>query len=491
MSELGSMEGIQRALLADVITSSDAVLSSFASDATGAQGARPQLVVKPKNVEQIASLVKWARSSKTPLSPVSSGPPHHRGDTLLERPGVIVDMSGFQKIIVVNRRNRVALFEAGVNFDRLSKEARAAGMRAMMPLLPRAGKSALAAYLEREPTIYPKYQWDLADPLLCLEIVWGSGDIFRTGSAAGPGTLDQQWRAGEYQKSPMGPGQNDWMRIVQGAQGTMAIATWCSAKCEVKSKCEELYVASSDRIEPLVEASFKMFHGKYTDIHFIVDGKALVKMLAADDKSRAEAEKKAKAWNLVYSVSGLVEFPEERVKMMRGKCEKALKDQGVTAGDPPLGTNAQLLELLAGISPEPYWKTRPLGGMREIFFQTTLDKVSKFISEFAALCKNAGIDSSRVATYVQPQIGGRVAHLEFIVCCDPANAADAAKTNNFADTVAAPLIAKGAFFSRPYGAWTQPAMNAAKSTKWIYDKVKTIFDPDAILAPGRLGLGGN
>jgi len=148
MSAMKSMEELREALLEDVIVSSPELLNSYASDATGANGAEPVTVVKPNSVEQLAGIIKWARSSKTPLVPVSSQAPHHRGDTLLEAPGAIVDMSGFQKIIMVNRRNRVALFEAGVGFERLAKEARAAGMRAMMPLLPRWGKSALTAYLE-------------------------------------------------------------------------------------------------------------------------------------------------------------------------------------------------------------------------------------------------------------------------------------------------------------------------------------------------------
>ena len=486
-----STEGLKEALLGDAINLSPDVLSSYRSDETGSKGAEPTMLVKPKSIEQLSGLVKWSRAAKIPLAPVSSGPPHYRGDTILSKPGIVVDMSGFRKIIMVNRRNRVALFEAGVGFDRLAKEAGAAGMRAMLPLLPRAGKSALAAYIEREPIIYPRYQWDMADPLLCLELVWGTGDIFRTGSAAGPGTLDQQWRAGEFQKNPMGPGQNDWMRIVQGAQGSVGIATWCSAKCEVKSAIEELYVASSDRIEPIIEASYSLLHKNLTDIHFMLDAAAFVKLCANDDAARAEANKRVKPWNLIYSISGLVEFPEERVALMRGKCERALKVQGLTAGDPPLGTGPELLSLLGGISPEPYWKARPLGGMREIFFQTTMDKIPHFLKFFSAMVKEAGIAPDQVATYIQPQIGGRVCHLEFIIGYDRAESREAGRVNAFADSAAAPLIEAGAFFSRPYGAWTKPAMDAAKTTAWIYKKVKTIFDPDGILAPGRLGLGGN
>ena len=47
--------------------------------------------------------------------------------------------------------------------------------RLSTPLLPRANKSVVASLLERQPTLVPKYQWTLPEPLRCLEVVWGNG----------------------------------------------------------------------------------------------------------------------------------------------------------------------------------------------------------------------------------------------------------------------------------------------------------------------------
>ena len=49
--------------------------------------------------------------------------------------------------------------------------------------------------LEREPVTMPKYQWDISDPLACTQVFFGTGDEFRTGQAAGPGTIKEQWKA--------------------------------------------------------------------------------------------------------------------------------------------------------------------------------------------------------------------------------------------------------------------------------------------------------
>ena len=51
-------------------------------------------------------------------------------------------------------------------------------------------------------------------------------------------------------KNPLGPGQTDLMKIVQGAQGTMGIVTWASVKLEVKPSIHRMYFAADDRLEP-------------------------------------------------------------------------------------------------------------------------------------------------------------------------------------------------------------------------------------------------
>ena len=174
--------------------------------------------------------------------------------------------------------------------------------------------------------------------------------------------------------------------------------------------------------------------------------------------------------------------------LFKKRAGKILDDLNLSLSEPPLGTCSQLFSLLQGVSPEPYWKNRPSGAMREIFFQTTMDKVPHFLKTFAQLSGGAGIPKDIIAVYLQPQIGGRICHVEFIINFDPTDSTRAKTVNDFADNCAAPLIKAGAYFSRPYGSWTAPAMDAARSSRAVCKKVKAIFDPDGILSPGRLGL---
>ena len=166
------------------------LLASFASDISFAPSCSPQLIVYPETRADVQSIVQQANVSGTALVPVSSGPPHFRGDTVPAHGGIIVDFSRMRRIRKIDSIERYAMIEPGVTYGELVPTLRAHGLRLNMPLLPRANKSVVASLLEREPTLVPKYQYDYLDPLLTVEVVYGTGDDFRTGSACGPGTVE-------------------------------------------------------------------------------------------------------------------------------------------------------------------------------------------------------------------------------------------------------------------------------------------------------------
>src|SRR5208283_4192137 len=183
-----------------------------------------------------------ARETNTPLIPVSSGTPHPRGERVPSTGGaIIVDLSGMKRLIHISRKHRMAMFEPGVTFGELIEAVGKEGLRLNVPLAPRKHKSVLGSLLEREPVIMPIYHWDIGDPIGCAEIVFGNGEVFRTGAAAGPGTLEEQWAAGGSQKEAAGPSSSSMYRLIQGAQGTMGIVTWVSARCEILPKLEVSY----------------------------------------------------------------------------------------------------------------------------------------------------------------------------------------------------------------------------------------------------------
>jgi FAD/FMN-containing dehydrogenase len=94
-----------------------ATLEEYSRDMSFVNTVMPEYVVRPGNTADIEGIVRLANNTLTPLVPISSGPPHFRGDTVPGTGGaVIVDLSGLKPIIKIDRMNRSAMFEPGVTF---------------------------------------------------------------------------------------------------------------------------------------------------------------------------------------------------------------------------------------------------------------------------------------------------------------------------------------------------------------------------------------
>lgn len=462
------------------------LLREYAQDDSGARGETPVAVFRPETIVQLRDLVSHARQTGLHLQPVSSIGGHYRGDTLCACDTAIVDMSAFDEIVRCDRRNRVLMFEAGVTFDALAAAAHDEGLRPMLPLCPRPQKSALSAYLDREPTIYPRFQWDIADPLLCTEIVLGTGELFRTGSAAGPGSLVQQWQAGDAQKNPMGPGPADFMRIFQGAQGAYGIVSWCSTKAEPRSSDETLYVVGSDAIEPLVEMTYGLLRRNHPDICFLVDGAALAALEHRERASDEQVRAPQRPWNLVFSLSRPRFAGDEKLAYVHREVRELAQSLGF--GDDLNGFTRDRDELHriltdpAHPTNERFWKLAARDATQELFLQTTMDRVPALLDVATKVLHDRGFGDHDLLRYVQPQLGGRCCHLEFVLPTDAP-----ADLSELLVSLTRELRAAGGYFSRPQGPGRETAVEGVSALPLLH-KLGRIFDPDSVFLPNAPGF---
>ncbi len=472
------------------VSSAPEALSSF-SEAGVVWGGKPSLKVKPSSTQQVRELVKLARAEGLNLVFSSSAPPRFRGDSVPAGEGIIVDMSGMDSIVRMDRRNKVTLIEPGVTFERLIPETDKVGLKVLMPLLPRRGKSVLASALEREPIIIPKYHWDMTDPMLCTEMVFGTGDLFRTGSAAGPGSLEQQWAAGGAQKNPMGPAQTDFVRVVQGSQGTMAAVTWCTLKLEVKPSIHRIWFAPDPKLSRLIDFTYRSMRPRLGDEWLILNARALATVIAEDAAKVDSLASRQAPWTAVYGVSGYEYLPEERVAWQEHDLAGHAQAAGVTAAREVPGCSWKKMEsILAAPSPEPYYKEQPKGAFLDIFFLTTLDRTPEFIAVMESEAEKLAYPLSELGIYIQPIQQGRNVHLEFTLYYDPSDQADETRAKMLFDYASQALCEAGAFFSRPYGPWADLAYARCQDTVTALRKVKDMLDPDGVLNRGKLCFKG-
>jgi hypothetical protein len=392
------------------------------------------------------------------------------------------------KIINVDRDRRVAMIEPGVTFGELIPAAEKEGIRLNMPLLPRKSKTVIGSLLEREPVIMPKYQWDISDPLACIEVIFGNGEEFRTGQAAGPGSVKEQWAVGGVQKAPYGPGIASWHRLVQGSQGTIGIVTWASMRCEILPSLEEPFVASSSNLDSLLEMANWLVRLRMVNECFILNSTNLAAIFAKRWPKDYQSIKDAlPPWILFYNLAGYEYYPEDRINSYITDINEMTQRLGVepvkAAGE--VSAN-EILKAVQQPSAEPYWKLRYKGACEDIYFLTIHDKVENLIGVMNDQADKAGYASSDLGIYIQPIVQGTGYHCEFNLFYDPDNSSDCARAKGLSAAATRGLLAHGAFFSRPYGENAGMILNRDAATIDILNRLKTLFDPNKIMNPGKI-----
>jgi FAD/FMN-containing dehydrogenase len=471
------------------VTDEPAALEAYASDWSFVNKLKPAYVIKVKKTADIEQLVKLANKTNAPLVTVSSGVPHYRGDTVPSVGGaVIVDLSGMKKIIRIDRYNRVAMFEPGVTFGELIPAVANEGLRLNIPLMPRQTKSVVGSMLEREPVVMPKYHWDIADPLCDVEIIYGSGDIFRTGAAAGPGTLEEQWEVGGAQKEAAGPSSASWYRIIQASQGTMGIVTWASARCEIIPQREEPFLVGSSDLDKIMEMVHWLQRLRLVNECFVLNNTDMATIMAEGKPADyLRLRRSLPIWILFYNVAGYDYLPEERVRGQIQDIGELCQRIGVEAVQ-SLGS-VSAFELLKAVQSPPgnfNWKAPAGWTCQELFFIANFQKVNELIEVMYRMSEEAGYAITDLGVYIQPIVQGVNYHVEFDLFYNPNDSAITACVRQLAVDGVRKLMDRGAFFSRPYGESTDIIMNRDAATVNTLRKVKAIVDPAGIMNPGKL-----
>lgn len=489
---------------AEQVADDPVTLDAYSRDHSFVPSKKPLMVVKPGNADDVQDIVKWANRTATPLVPVSSGPPHFRGDSIASADGaVIVDLGRMNRIIMMDRRNRVAIVEPGVTYRQLQPELARQGMRLSMPLMPRASKSVLGSVLEREPIMNPRYAWSLNEPLRCIETVMGNGEMFRTGELAGAGVststreeeklvpieklLEQQKKIQGSALYQYGPGQFNFHKLVSAAQGTMGVVTWASLRCEVLPKAQTFFLVPSDGLDDLIGFAYKLLRIRFHDELLLLSGSSLAAMLAQEAVQIRSLREGLPAWVLVLGLTGRDILAQERVAFLEQDVGDIARQCGVRLESALPGARAeQAADAVLNPSKEPYWKVRARGGCQDIFFLTTLDRAPEFVRAMQAAAQACDYPPADMGVYVQPTHLGTSCHVEFSLPYDPRDERDAARAQELYVRASRELSQLGAFFSRPYGMWAELAYGRNPEHTSLTRKLKTIFDPHNVLNPGKL-----
>lgn len=178
----------------------------LASDASGLVG-RVDAVVRPEGPEDLQRLIAWARDHRTPVVARGAGTSLD-GESVPTHGGVVVDFSGWDRILEIDPVEGIACVQPGVANRRLDRELRA--LRLTYPPNPGSGLTSTiggnAATNASGPRSYrygPTRAWVRA-----LELVDGRGERWRAG--------------GRWAKASIGP---DLVGLLVGSEGTLGLFT--------------------------------------------------------------------------------------------------------------------------------------------------------------------------------------------------------------------------------------------------------------------------
>ena len=466
----------------EIVTDEKILKKYIAENFSRKEAFAPAAILYPTTVEQVEAAMQLANEAEVNITVRSSaGNDSLTGASLpWVEDTVVINLSKMNKIIHIDTLNDMAVIEAGVTFEQLNKELKKVGFYMEHPLQVKQGKSVIAALLDRDPVLTAKHLWDVPDPLCAMKMVFGNGRLFGSGSAAGPGTLEEMLEAGCAMNQAQGPVWLDLGRVMTGAQGTLAVCCWASVKIKKAGSCKKTVFVQSDNINKLGEYASQVIRRRLGEEAVLLNRKGMQQIFGLDAKAAAKMPK----WTYCSTVRGYNYFPEEYMNNQFADMEDLAKEYKISFTESLEGLSDKdafkALEDASGKN--DFWKFRDGKEIVDLFCLNTIDVIEKFTKIAEKAVEKAGLSVDALVVYAQPSQMARNCHIEFVI-----QAGD--KAAELEDVLGTALLDNNAFFSRPYGAMEEKVYNKYTAQRHFMPAIKTFFDAKGILNPGKLANG--
>lgn len=470
-------------------------IEPYLSDMSLCPSGYADAVVWPESTDEVAAVVKYAYENNVPVIPVSSQPGTHMyGGSIPKQGGIIIDMKNMNKILEIDTKHKFVRFQPGVTWKQMYEALDKEGARMVMPLTALGNRSVLSDHLDR--CVITNTVYDYGEVTQSMEVVWGNGEVFRTGSASVNGfEADNTPTHGLYTHSrgvdPSGPGL-DFYRLLQGSQGTIGVVTWMSAKIEWKSQIDKVLFAPIDDVDYVNEFLYKVMPRRIGQEIVILNRVDLAAIIAEDDSEIPALCEKLPEWTLVMVLSGLMRRPEEKIayeeKYLHDVITKTFRDMQLKEALPGFpGLGRKILKALKTPWDGESWKKRSTGSYEDLFFIARPEKANEYINILKEVLKAHTYPHTQVGMYIQPIEHNRACQVEFTFFYDAESEAEKAEIADITYEAGVKLLAAGAQFTRPYGARLVPVIyDRAGNYTSVLKRLKNIFDEKNILNPGTL-----
>lgn len=477
MSAANEIKDLKKIVGEDSVLNDPETLDAYSKDYSLVKPRKPRMVVKAKNKDEVVEIVKYANENKIAICPRSSRVGFY-GAGIPTQGGMVLDLTGMDKILQVDTRARLVKVEPGVTVKKLQGELSSHGVMMQLPLCSHPEKSALTSAMQREPMMIPKDEH--YETMVNLEMVLATGETYYTGSAGFKG-----FRIGAVDEFFIPS-----TRLFVGAQGAFGIITAANLKVIHLPVMDRLYFMPFEKLEDLLDPIRKIQWRMLGYECFVLDRFTLASIIANDSREFEVFREDMPLYTLVLCLSAVDRFPEEKIEYEEEALMEVAKEHDFdicrTVGSVP-GLNRRLLPILR--SPwkkDVYWKFQNKGGCQDIFFIAPIDRISEFTELMEHIAARHGYSSRDMGKYFQPLYRANGVYCQFGLPYDPTNPRETKRIYTLFMDASEKLINEGAFFSNPYGPWADMVYSRAGKYPEFLRLVKNIFDPNQIMNPGKL-----
>ncbi len=191
----------------------------------------PHVVVKPKSAQEVSEIVKLANRTRTPVIPRGAGTAMC-GHTVPLKGGIMLDMTGMNKIKDVRVEDLYCVVEPGVIYDKLNAVLAKKGF--WFPTTPGSGEACtIGGMVVTNASGMRAIKYGATrDYVLGLEVVLPTGEIMHSGTR----TLKN---SSGYQLD----------RLMVGSEGTLGVVTEITLKLAFKPKASGMTLAAFNSLE--------------------------------------------------------------------------------------------------------------------------------------------------------------------------------------------------------------------------------------------------
>jgi alkyldihydroxyacetonephosphate synthase len=149
------------------------------AQAEGEPLGRPELVVRPTSEQEVETAVRMAGEHGVPVVAWGGGSGTQGGSVPIHG-GLVIDLTGLDRIVEIDERSYTVTCEAGVNGDRLERELNARGL--MLPHYPASSRWAtVGGYVAaRGSGVLSTRYGKIEDLVLSLRVVLAGGELIET-----------------------------------------------------------------------------------------------------------------------------------------------------------------------------------------------------------------------------------------------------------------------------------------------------------------------